>query len=107
MATQTIRCTYCDFTTKCLSIDEEGKEVKGLDALKEHTKTKHPKVVQDELLDNIKQMQEAYRESKVKISLEEICAQCDYKEPSDGGWCYMFKEKPIDGCFKFKAMEGR
>lgn len=104
MATQTVRCIYCDFTAKCLSKDAQGNIVKGLDALQEHIELRHPEVVKKSKLDDIHQMQKDFRESIVEVELEELCALCDYKEPSDGGWCYMFKDMPKYGCAKFKQI---
>ena len=28
------------------------------------------------------------------------CDACDYKKMSDEGWCYMFREKPVDICMQ-------
>lgn len=35
------------------------------------------------------------------------CSMCDHKKHPDGGWCYMFKNEPVQACLQHTIRRGK
>lgn len=40
----------------------------------------------------------------IHLEPPDCCQSCDYKEPAQGGWCYMFETMPKDKCMQWREI---